>query len=99
MLARSKFRWKSEWNIHDLTASILAAKVLLGSEFSTRAYLTTSQAFRSASLIRSSDWLGGSLVLKGQRVRPQSIWDKTEPKLREYFPLRIERPRPFGVNS
>ena len=32
-------------------------------------------------------------------VRPQSIWDKSEPKLREYFSLRIERPRPFAMSS
>ena len=31
-------------------------------------------------------------------VRLQSIWDKTEPKLLEYFSDRIERPRPFSVN-
>jgi hypothetical protein len=31
-------------------------------------------------------------------VRPQSIWDKTEPKLREYFSLRIEGPQPSGVS-
>ncbi len=32
-------------------------------------------------------------------VRPQSIWDISEPKLREYFPLRIEAHRPQALSA
>ncbi len=38
------------------------------------------------------------LIRSKMAVRPQSIWDKTEPKLREYFSLRIEGPQPSGVS-